>query len=637
MRKKCYIYTRVSTAAQTEGYSLEAQTERLRKYAEYKEMEVVREYCDAGRSGMSIKGRPAFMEMMDDISCEKDEISCVLVFKLSRFGRNAADILKSVQLLMDFDVDLVCVEDAIDSSTQGGRLTLAILSAVAEMEHENITVQFMAARMQKLMSGGWPGGGVPYGYVSANKELVVVPEAADLVRLIYQKYLEPDMKLNTVVGWLNENGYKRVVKGEDKVITSDFVSSVLGNPVYYGMIVYNRRTNSEEIKRNPKEIISVRGKHEAIIPEDIWMQVQEKRKMLRKQNKKVDDPERISLLAGLVKCPVCGTGLIMKKSKRKNSNHGGYYKIVYSYGCRNYRKSAGRVCSCRRTYNQDKLDRAVMEIVGKVTETREFRQAVMNTVGDRSSLDACEADLKRTRKELHSQEHLKYKLGTELDNLDVLAENYDDEYEAVQSKIDEVYDRIEILEDRIRKLKKRMEALKKGVRSSDNIQKILDNFDLLFERMNCEERRELCRQFIERIDVFQDERDDGRILKRIVFRFPVYYEDEGKRGENDEPDEVVTFEVDCTEHRVTVSEAKATYSEIRAYVKEKYGMNISSLYIAQVKRKYGLDVGKAYNKPAKNKNHVPVCPVEKEVVILDALKHFRMLDENVEYRKESAV
>ena len=74
-----------------------------------------------------------------------------------------------------------------------------------------------------------------------------------------------------------------------------------------------------------------------------------------------------------------------------------------------------------------------------------------------------------------------------------------------------------------------MEALKKGVRSSDNIQKILDNFDLLFERMNCEERRELCRQFIERIDVFQDEREDGRILKKIVFRFPVYYE--GFEGE----------------------------------------------------------------------------------------------------------
>lgn len=77
-------------------------------------------------------------------------------------------------------------------------------------------------------------------------------------------------------------------------------------------------------------------------------------------------------------------------------------------------------------------------------------------------MDACEADLKRIRKELHSQERLKYKLGTELDNLDVLAEDYDDEYETVQLKIDEVYDRIEILEKRIRKLKKRMEAYVSG-------------------------------------------------------------------------------------------------------------------------------------------------------------------------------
>lgn len=81
MKKRCYIYTRVSTAAQIEGYSLEAQTERLREYAAYRELEIAGEYCDAGKSGRSIKGRPAFQQMLDDIESEKDGISFVLVFK----------------------------------------------------------------------------------------------------------------------------------------------------------------------------------------------------------------------------------------------------------------------------------------------------------------------------------------------------------------------------------------------------------------------------------------------------------------------------------------------------------------------------------------------------------------------------
>ena len=108
-RNKCYIYTRVSTVAQTEGFSLEAQQERLKEFANYKNLEIAGEYCDAGKSGKSIVGRPSFLQMLNDISSEKDRISYVLVFKLSRFGRNAADILKSLQLLEDYEVDLICV------------------------------------------------------------------------------------------------------------------------------------------------------------------------------------------------------------------------------------------------------------------------------------------------------------------------------------------------------------------------------------------------------------------------------------------------------------------------------------------------------------------------------------------------
>lgn len=292
-KKKCYIYTRVSTAAQTEGYSLEAQQEKLLQYAKYKDLIVAGEYCDAGKSGKSIKGRPAFMEMLDDISSEKDGISYVLVFKLSRFGRNAADILKSMQLLSDYDVDLVCVEDGIDSSTQGGRLTLSILSAVAEIERDNINVQFAAGRMQKLMNGGWPGGPAPYGYRCKNKQLVLEENEVTIVKLIYDLYLQDDMKANTVVRWLNDNGYSRVVKGKDRPFTSDSVKTILSNPVYCGRLMYNRRTNLKGAQAKPKDEICVTGAHTPIISEEQWEQVQTKREEFSSWGEKVEDLDRV--------------------------------------------------------------------------------------------------------------------------------------------------------------------------------------------------------------------------------------------------------------------------------------------------------------------------------------------------------
>ena len=96
---------------------------------------------------------------------ENVEIERKVMVVRHELGRNAADVLKSLQLLMDYEVDLVSVDDAIDSSTQDGRLTLATLSAVAEIERENITVHFLSGKMQKLKEGGWPGGAIPYGVV----------------------------------------------------------------------------------------------------------------------------------------------------------------------------------------------------------------------------------------------------------------------------------------------------------------------------------------------------------------------------------------------------------------------------------------------------------------------------------------
>lgn len=90
---KVYIYTRVSTTMQIDGYSLDAQKSRMKAFADYNDYEIVSEYEDTGKSGKSIEGRLEFNRMMEDIKSGKEGVSFVLVFKLSYLGRNGADVL----------------------------------------------------------------------------------------------------------------------------------------------------------------------------------------------------------------------------------------------------------------------------------------------------------------------------------------------------------------------------------------------------------------------------------------------------------------------------------------------------------------------------------------------------------------
>lgn len=87
----------------------------------------------------------------------------------------------------------------------------------------------------------------------------------------------------------------------------------------------------------------------------------------------------------------------------------------------------------------------------------------------------------------------------------------------------------------------------------------------------------------------------------------------------------IEVELNLDELDLTSAESKATYEEIKAYVLEKHGLKVSSLYISQVKRKCGLDVGQNYNLSKKEDAKVPQCPPKKEAAITEALKHFQMI------------
>lgn len=202
---------------QVDGYSLDAQRDKLRKYAAYEDMVVAGEYSDEGFSGKNIQGRQEFQRMLNDIQDCKDGVSYVLVFKLSRFGRNAADVLNSLQLMQDFGVNLICVEDGIDSSKDAGKLMISVLSAVAEIERENIRTQTMAGREQKAREGKWNGGFAPYGYKLESGNLVIAEDEVEVIRVIYDRYIHTNEGVAGVAKYLNRNGFVKKLRQNNTI------------------------------------------------------------------------------------------------------------------------------------------------------------------------------------------------------------------------------------------------------------------------------------------------------------------------------------------------------------------------------------------------------------------------------------
>jgi len=242
-KTKVYIYTRVSTAMQIDGYSLDAQKSRMKAFCEYNDYEIAGEYEDAGKSGKSIEGRAAFNRMLEDIKDGKDEVSFVLVFKLSRFGRNAADVLATLQTMQDFGVNLICVEDGIDSSKEAGKLMISVLSAVAEIERENIRIQTMEGRIQKAREGKWNGGFAPYGYKLVGGKLEINEEEAEAIRIIFEQYVNTDIGANGIAKYLESHGVRKIARqnGKNLLFDAALIRRIVKNPVYCGKIAYGRR------------------------------------------------------------------------------------------------------------------------------------------------------------------------------------------------------------------------------------------------------------------------------------------------------------------------------------------------------------------------------------------------------------
>ena len=538
-KTKVYIYTRVSTAMQIDGYSLDAQKARMKAYADFNDYQIVGEYEDAGKSGKSIEGRASFCRMMEDIKSGKDGVAYVLVFKLSRFGRNAADVLSTLQVMQDFGVNLICVEDGIDSSKDAGKdagkLMISVLSAVAEIERENIRVQTMEGRIQKAREGRWNGGFAPYGYRLVDGVLQINEDEAPAIRTIFEQYVNTDTGANGLSKYLETHGFQKLARqnGTSPLFSATLIRAILKNPVYCGKIAFGRRklekihgTRNEYHQVPQENYLLVDGLHEGIVSEELWNAAQVKLLAQSKRYEPVNrsKTEQAHLLSALVKCPICGAGMYSNKCTKRKKD-GTPYKSFSYYSCKHRKMQRGQKCDFNKQIQEEVLDNAVVEVIIKLVSNPKFAVMMQEKINSKVDTTAIEQEIAAAEKQLRQYYSIKSKIMEEIDTLDPDDRHYIIRKSDLDERLYKMYDKIEEAENNLMDARAKKQAIEADKITGDNIYKVLICFEKLYNVMNPLERKKLMEHLISEIQIYPERQPNGQWLKSIKFRLPIVEKD----------------------------------------------------------------------------------------------------------------
>ncbi len=230
MPTRVALYTRVSTEDQAkEGFSLDAQLDRLQKFAEAQGWEVAGEYVDEGHSGRTTR-RPAYQQMLD----ERERWDTILVLKMDRIHRNSRNFMAMMDALTRDDKGFASVTESLDTATAMGRFVMDIIQRIAQLESEQIGERVFVGMDQKAKtSGGSLGKPAPFGYAyGPNSILVPVPEERKWVTGIFERFLRGQGK-QRIADWLNHAGVKT---RRERHWTVWNVTGILTNPTYAGAL-----------------------------------------------------------------------------------------------------------------------------------------------------------------------------------------------------------------------------------------------------------------------------------------------------------------------------------------------------------------------------------------------------------------
>lgn len=449
-------------------YSLEYQEEKARIRVKEKGWQLVKVRKDVGSGKDS--NREGYRELLSDIRSRS--IDVVVVYKLDRLSRNVKDIYHFLDLIREHRVELVSLCESFDTTTPMGRAMLGVAAVFAQLTRETIAENTRNGMIQRAKRGKWNGGNDPYGYdYVKGGSLVVNPAEAATVKRIFDLFVNRKMSASKIARLLNLEKVPTKTGAEWSV---SLVTRLLKNPLVIGKVQFDGKLYD--------------GTHQPIVDLDLYEAAQERLMV----HKKVHHRTLTSkfLLSGVARCAKCGCLL---QTRHKDASR-------KFYVCRgNERVSSDRACG-GLSKSARILDWIVVQRIREVATSPEMQQMSLEEAQKLLQLELAPSREERDR------------LVMELDELASAFTKWADRLD--RGLIDEEQFRLQNsrllakkkqIQERLAELDEAISREDKARADFEAVREVLRDFDRLWEAATLEERQEMVRLLVERIEVSPDE------------------------------------------------------------------------------------------------------------------------------------
>ena len=361
-------YCRVSTDREDQANSLRSQQAYFTTYIRTHQDWILREvYADEGISGTSTRKREAFNRMI--AQAEAGGLDLILTKEVSRFARNTVDTLEYTRKLKSLGVGVIFINDNIDTRENDGELRLTIMASIAQEESRKTSERVKWGQTRRMEAGVVFGNNSTYGFDTRGGQLFVKPEEAQVVRLIYHKFLNEGKGTHVIARELYEAGIDppKTATGKWSAV---MILRILRNEKHVGDLLQKKHVTPDYLNhkkvsnRGQEKQVMIQNHHEAIIDRETWDAAQ--RELARRSAQQGDKSKYSNRYwcSGKIYCGCCGSRFVLRNRKRPNGD------LYMAWGCHSRvhygnwkRDGRGENVGCNMRMVNDKSLSAIVRFV----------------------------------------------------------------------------------------------------------------------------------------------------------------------------------------------------------------------------------------------------------------------------------